>query len=370
MPPVIRKCRKCGKSNRLPAAYFLPYGRYVCGGCAADIGGKLPWWLATLIALWALVLGAISIANADGPEKWALGAINLYVPQWIYALPALVIIPLVRANCARVLWIPLVCLLYVLGPLMGFTWTAPADVNGVAHIRVMTFNAKWGWYGRDRIAREIKKFNPDIVQLQDARTLLDPRYPEVRDALSGYNIRSGQNGKYLFASRFPASRVDHHFFDDVPGAFTYTRVWVKIGKQGVAVYNTHLLTPRRGLTQIRHMDFDTVADESRIRLLSASKLVSAIESESGPYILTGDLNAPIQSLVCRNIEMAGARDAFSEAGRGYGYTYGQSTPLHMPYVRIDHIFVSSHWKVTDCTVGGSKASEHSPVRAVLALTGR
>src|SRR3712207_7027652 len=43
--------------------------------------------------------------------------------------------------------------------------------------------------------------------------------------------------------------------------------------------------------------------------------------ENGPTLLAGDLNATPPSLVLRQLLNLGLRDAFSEAGNGYGYTY-------------------------------------------------
>ena len=97
-------------------------------------------------------------------------------------------------------------------------------------------------------------------------------------------------------------------------------------------------------------------------------LAGVLRQETGPTILTGDLNAPVQSLVCRRLFSAGLRDAFSEAGIGYGYTYGRYTKIGRPYVRIDYILVSRHWQIQRCWGGNSKGSNHCPVIADLVLT--
>ncbi len=104
------------------------------------------------------------------------------------------------------------------------------------------------------------------------------------------------------------------------------------------------------------------------RLFEAGRLADYVAVEPGPTLVTGDLNAPVQSLVCRRLFGAGLRDAFTQAGFGYGYTYGGYTRVRRPYVRIDHILASRQWQVRHCWVGNAAGSDHCPVIADLTLT--
>src|SRR5207244_3429844 len=81
--------------------------------------------------------------------------------------------------------------------------------------------------------------------------------------------------------------------------------------------------------------------------------------------LPADLTAPVPSLSCRRLFQAGLSDAFSAAGRGYGYTYGHNLPLGYSYVRLDHIMATSPWQVEDCWAGDERGSDHRPVIADL-----
>ena len=101
------------------------------------------------------------------------------------------------------------------------------------------------------------------------------------------------------------------------------------------------------------------------RLQEADELAGWLRQEHEPTLQTGHLNAPLQSLFCRLCGV-GLRDAFAEAGRGYGYTYGGYTP----YVRIDHILVSRQWQVENCSAGSAAGSDHCPVIADLTLPAR
>ena len=99
----------------------------------------------------------------------------------------------------------------------------------------------------------------------------------------------------------------------------------------------------------------------------ANKLCDDIRSLQGPVIIGGDLNAPPSSLVIRHLEQSGLTDAFTEAGWGYGYTYGHSMRLHQSYLRIDHIMLTPDFFVKSARVGGASGSDHRPVIADVIL---
>lgn len=364
---VIRVCPKCGQRNRIPVR-SLTRGRYTCGACGATVARRThpPGWLAALTALWVLLLAVVGVSNAIGPEYTWIGAANLYLPQWIYAAPAILLVPAYLLVAPRWTLLPAACVLYVAGPLMGFTWTFPPTIprsSRVPVLRVMTYNAKWGRHGADLVAAEIRRANPDLVQFQDSSGLTNSA---VGGALAGYTVRV--DGQYIVASKYPISEITS-CDDTVLGMQHHvTRVWMRLGRTGVAVYDVHLISPRTGLVAIRHDDIRAIVHNTLIRIDQARRLAWYLSGEHGPLIVTGDFNSPVQGLALRCETGLGLRDAFEQAGRGYGYTYGQDTRVGRPYVRIDHILVSRHFTVTDCWTGGSRASEHSPVCAVLALT--
>jgi endonuclease/exonuclease/phosphatase family metal-dependent hydrolase len=325
-------------------------------------------WLWILTGLWILLLLAIGLSNAIGPELTLAGQINLFLPQWIYALPGVVIVPCFLFTARRLIWVPLAALGYVGAVLMGYNFSFQRDVPGAPHLKVMTFNMKWGRYGSGKVAREIADFDPDVIQLQDIGTSLRLPLAPLALALRGYHVR--QNLDFIVASKYPITQIQSTD-TDFPGYESHIdRVWVRFGKRGIAFYNVHLRTPRFGLVAIKKRRFDGIESDTRIRLEAARILAANLIKDKGPIIVTGDFNAPVQSLVCRTVSDLGFTDAFQAGGRGYGYSYGQDTPVKRPYVRIDHIFVNDAFHVVNATVGRSDASEHIPVRAVVALTGK
>ena len=85
--------------------------------------GRRPGLLLTLCTLlYAVALLGVSAANALGPERWWPGSVNLYVPQWPWALPCAVILPWYLLRAWRWSWLPLAMGAWVFGPIMGFSF--------------------------------------------------------------------------------------------------------------------------------------------------------------------------------------------------------------------------------------------------------
>src|SRR5262245_1108016 len=100
-------------------------------------------WLAVFTALYVALLGSLSVANAVGPERWWWGSLNVYLPQWLWGAPGLVVLAASFRVARRWIGVYGLCLLWVFGPLMGFCW-APLSGDsaspGGVRLRVMTYN--------------------------------------------------------------------------------------------------------------------------------------------------------------------------------------------------------------------------------------
>jgi len=372
---MIITCPHCHKKNRLPDT-APSRGQFVCGQCQETLTASSEhktrhrgWFvspLLTAIILYAALVLTLLISNMVGPERWWLGSLNLYLPQWLWALPGVILLPLTLGLARKWVWLPLAALLCVLGPIMGLSGngllSGAAPIRGAQHLRIMTYNVKWGSRDTAAILQDIRTYDPDILQLQDSSGAMQGGLGPV---LSGWNVRI--HDQYLVASRLPLPEFELRDIS-YPGSVHHcVRIVVPFGSSSVVLYNVHLLSPRVGLISIRHRQVDGLVSNADSRLLEANLLAGYIKNEHGPTLLTGDLNAPVQSLVCRPLFDAGLRDAFSAAGTGYGYTYGNYTRVRHPYVRIDHILVSREWKVQHCWVGNSTGSDHCPVIADLLL---
>ena len=328
--------------------------------------GKRPGLLLTICtAIYCLILLSLTAANVIGPERWWLGSANLYLPQWIWALPWLVILPWYLHRAQRWTWIPLALGLWVFGPIMGWSFGlarfAPRP-EGV-RLRVMTYNVKWGTRSASAVIGNIRDADPDIVLMQDSAGSVD----NVLSRLKRPGWYVAQLTQYTVLSRFPISDVTGKWM--LPGMrHACLRGIVKVGARKITLFDVHLMTPRYALGTLRNSGAEgaeEVQQNAKLRLQEAAGLAEHLQPIQGPIIVAGDFNAPVQSLVCRTVMDRGLKDAHSESGWGYGYSYGQSTRIRRPFVRIDHILVSPDIAIVSCREGGPRGSDHSPIIADL-----
>jgi len=318
--------------------------------------------------LYGAALLAVTIVNAAGPEKWWLGATNLYLPQLPWALPCVLLFPWYLASAWRWSWIPIALAAWVFVPIMGWSFGLARFTPQPAgfRVRVMTYNVKWGTRGPKALMGNIAAANPDVILMQDSAGALDNVLAPLKLKPGWYLERLSQ---YTVLSRFPISDAASLPFTS-ENKHTFLRCTLQVGSRKITVYDAHLMTPRFALAAIKENGAEGAGDveiNTKLRLREAAGLAESAQTEQGPLIVAGDLNSPIQSVACRTLFQSGLRDAHSESGWGYGYTYGQSTALRRPFVRIDHILVSPEWSVLTCHEGRQKGSDHSPVIADLVL---
>lgn len=248
--------------------------------------------------------------------------------------------------------------------------------TGTEGIRVMTYNVKdyialESPEGLAIISDEIAQHDPDILVLQDARTLNAKIESNPSALKSLYGDRHVYTfGQYAVASRYPLRQCKPGKISYRERQHTFVHCIVHTGFTQIDLYTAHFLTPREGLNAVRHERLSGIDEwEQNVadRMAQARALANAAQTSVRPIILAGDFNAPDQSLVVRTLQSAGIRDAFAAAGTGYGYTYGHSLRPGISFLRIDHIFVSQNIGVRDCFVGGKLASPHRPVIADLVL---
>ena len=331
-----------------------------------------------LLTLYGLALLAVTGINLAGAEHWWLGALNLYLPQALWAVPGALLLLSVPEGRRRWAWLPVLGLAWVLGPVMGLRWSAQAPAAQDAPVlRVMTCNAKYGLRDTRALLRDIEAYRPGLVLLQDADGFMQgPLAPFFQ----GWQVRSFD--QYVVASRYPLMGLKLRSIPFPGEPWPVLRCQLDLGGARVAVYDVHLQSPRDSLNAFRTDDegrwhpFQAIREleeSAAIRLRQASLLRGWIEAEPGPVLLAGDLNSPEPSRVCATLKAAGLQDAFSQGGRGYGYTYGHFLLLHrlpwlrVSWMRLDHLMASPELRAVRCWVGTAKASDHRPVLADLVL---
>jgi endonuclease/exonuclease/phosphatase family metal-dependent hydrolase len=132
----------------------------------------------------------------------------------------------------------------------------------------------------------------------------------------------------------------------------------------------HFLSPRYVFLSMRKGQLgawgrwrENLAD----RLSQADLVLRDVAPKKGALIDLGDFNARESSLVVQRFLAPGMRDAYGEAGRSLGFTYGHPEHKHPDVLRVDHILVLPEVRVNQAVVESSRRSDHHPIRAVLSL---
>ncbi len=326
-----------------------------------------PRWLVVMYIAWFGLLLLPTVFNILGPERTWFGAANMYLPQWGWALPALLIVPLTIWKQPRLLIASVLLLSWVVFVLMGFEWhPAKSLPTGPGlRLRIMTYNVKGGRRNAAAIVGDINRFKPDVLLMQDQQGVLEG---PVGTCLRNWHVEDDY--QFVAASRYPITPLRTQLSDDAPDDHCCVSFQLLAHGRRITVYDVHLRSPRFGLEALTHGHLGKMARDARRRLAQASRLQRYLRHERiGSLIAAGDFNSTNWALALRRQLALGLRDSFTVAGRGFGYTYGQYTPLHMPVMRIDHVLVGSRWRVLNVQVGNTIGSDHAPVIADLFLPG-
>jgi endonuclease/exonuclease/phosphatase (EEP) superfamily protein YafD len=150
----------------------------------------------------------------------------------------------------------------------------------------------------------------------------------------------------------------------------FLRCKANVNGKLLLLVTTHFVSPRSSLVATRRELADGLNGwiyNLSERLVQANALLKQLIGQPRPMIVMGDFNASEESPVVRTLKLAGLRDTFSQAGRGWGYTHGHALDRKIDFLRIDHILVSQDVSVLASDVGGGEASEHNPVFADLTI---
>ena len=318
-----------------------------------------------------LLIGAQQLGS-DGP--WWL-ELSRYLPFPLLLVPAIAAFLLSWRLGRRWVAASVVVTALFATVAMGLEWHAGADKERGPALRLMTYNVKGGNAllrpgGVDELAQEVARHQADVAVMQDAHGLMHGLPQGAIVPLFGFPA-AYKDGQYIIASRLPLRDcAPQHVAVAGSDDFYYSRCVVEVRGVALQLFTAHFESPRSGLNAARHEGVEGIDEwrrNSRVRLAQSRALAGALAHTSGPYVLAGDLNAPESSAVIGSLLAIGLRDAFSSAGRGYGYTYGHALRPAFSFLRIDHILASPGIGFVDCIVGGKDASDHRPVIADLRL---
>lgn len=309
-------------------------------------------------------------------ERWWISTAILYLPRSPWAVPSIVLAIAGVIWHRPSLWLNLMAMLMVTGPLMefrapGFTGPFVTITADQSHgLRIVSCNVQAYKPNFADVLREVHQYRPDIVAFQEARG----DHPLLTESFPGWHHL--HRDYFFITSRFPlkeVAKVDTAAFDRP----TALLVSVETPDGEVLLADLHLMTARRGLRSINKGSLlngeagDDVESFQALRDAEMAELRQALDEriQGRPWIACGDFNTPSSSSLFQQ-HWGDLRSCFDLAGIGFGYTAPVKThtnwPSHTPWARIDHILCSPEWGVRRCSIGRSIGSDHHLIAAEIA----
>lgn len=357
-PPA--PAERSARSSRAAQQWKLPTTRMY------RIVRNLTWANLGCLALIAWLIFSVS-------ESWWVSDALLFLPRSPYALPAVILLGLSAMHARQFVWVNLLSIAIVVGPLMELQLpfsaaaAAPADQQlTIVSCNVQAFQPNFG-----KVLREIAQISPDVVAFQEAYG----GSPLIETYFADWHIV--HVGEFWVGSRYPLRHVS------TCTAAAYDRetaisVEVEAPQGRFRLFNVHLMTPRRGLSELGPASALTGSAAEEIERHAVLREDEAFTTRTFvaahkpllPTMVVGDFNMPVSSSIFDDA-WGDLQNAFSIAGTGYGYTSPCRShrvwPDDCPWARIDHILAGPQWGIEDCQVGASNGSDHRLVAAVCHL---
>lgn len=337
------------------------------------------WTLAFITIVYAIAVIVVVWLIEYDAEDSHLTSVMMYMPQYIWLLPLFVLVPL-SLIWMRLLVIQAIVAVYVLFFFMDYVTAGPQTAGGVT-IKVLTSNT--GQHHGKTIQEFGERNDPDIVVLQDAAR----RGPEYTNMFPTLHARG--HDQFLVLSKYEIE--DGGIMPDlVDEKDRPVAAWfkLKVGGQGLYLFAVHMPTPRDQLQAAKGFGIlgsvahrvkkgghaAKVYTDAQVffkhQLELAEKLVASAGEADLPFIVAGDFNVPTHGRSYHTYKRAW-REAFAEAGSGYGYTFpgdAKKGPINIwPWLRLDNIYCSKELTPISATVDAGRGSQHLAMIAELQL---
>lgn len=238
---------------------------------------------------------------------------------------------------------------------------APAP-DGSRVIRVITLNCK-SW--RHESVREVVKWNPDIVLLQEAAL------PGALERIAR-ELYPGQPGNHVADGDYECAIITRGSISpvgNVVGTAPRARL-CQIDFGGGLLIRAACIHLSGAATDVRLYRPDTLrlhANNRRYRRAELQPVIHRLQAEQAiyqnaagtslPALIGGDFNCPAGDSVFQLLERAGYTDAFATAGTGWGNTF----PNRLPVLRIDQVWANSRLQPLRSIAVKSENSDHRMV---------
>jgi len=241
-------------------------------------------------------------------------------------------------------------------------------------VRVLVFNIHAGKdaSGKDNIAdvaRLIRSTNADIALLQevDRNTNRSGKVDQVQTLASatGFSSAFGRSLDYDGGQYGIAALARDGFIYDETVALPVTPLQERAGgshEPRAALLAVAASGMGRLQTINTHLDPSGVDSYRRQEVEGVLNMVRARLSAITPVLVAGDFNSEPDSAVVGRLRDSGLRDAWTECGRGDGFSY----PADRPTKRIDYVFLGGTLRCTAAEVLDTQVSDHRPLLVTLA----
>ncbi len=317
---------------------------------------------------------------------------------WSVSLSGIFFVPLMTLNLLLLLWalkrrsksflIPLLTLLpsfFFIGRYVQFNSDEAIDVPSSDNtVKIMTWNvgrfamhdASAGLSGReqcmDSIVRYIKEQDPDIICLQEFSMKQSARAKDyIQNKFKGYTAeyyiypdRGGSFGNVTL-SRLPVDGKGKIKFEESANLAIYTDH--NVGDRRFRVYNCHFESYNISFTGVIRA---IARRDSTVMAETGTKMKRSItrRPEQVDQVFEDIENCPVESFVCGDFNdnpmsytyfrmTRGRKDAFVEAGDGFGATYS----LLWPMLRIDYVLYPERYRAISHDIPRVPYSDHYPV---------
>ena len=315
---------------------------------------------------------------------------------WYFSILGILFVPLFLLNLVILIWalckkssafiIPLIVLLPSLIFIGRYVRLSSGGAKqGEECIKIMTYNVGKFTLGKgyeyseslDSITALVRSSNADIVCLQEFNTervknmpkLLEERFPGYYSCYY-INLNAGSGSGNVTLSKFPIESRGHFDFENSANLAIFTDIL--IGEKKLRIYNCHFQSYSISLPALaRNWRNKTVRKETEHRMKTSiikrssqvEQVLSDIESCPVESIVAGDFNDTPMSYTYHRLRK-GKKDAFVEAGSGFGATYSFLWPL----IRIDYILYPRSFKGVSYSCRHVGYSDHYPVMTAVNLS--
>jgi vancomycin resistance protein VanJ len=317
--------------------------------------------LRLLVWLYALALVGVALLVQRVSDVWWPATLLLFAPRWIWLLPLVVLLPWALLRRPRLLWVLAATVPVWLLGVAGFVPPTPARLQAAempSELRVLTYNIGGGEIEPARVVPWLEALAPDVAVFQECEYPLKQARPALTKA--GWKVELQQGS--CMVSRHPIRKVEVRDPQEIwkmGGSGVIVRYEVETPKRVVTVINLHLETVREGLTAVMQRglggasEMETNLDQRDIESVLARAFAN---QTSGPLIVAGDFNMPVESAIYRT-HWGAFTNAFSCAGWGFGAT--KATRWHG--IRIDHVLLGPGWSCAGAQIGADLGLDHRPV---------